>query len=92
MTSLETIKLLLSLRELILRNLRLQNLLDKLPELLVFVVEKHDQTSGLRVETAGDVLDGMLSDFLDTGVRDGEFVRELVDGAAVLDGVEEVCG
>lgn len=68
MTSLETVKLLLSLAELLGRNLRLQDLLDKLPELLVLVIEEDDKAGGLRVETAGDVGDGVVDDLLDAGV------------------------
>lgn len=91
-TSLETINLLLSLRELFLRNLRLQDLLDKLPELLVLIVEQDNNTSGLRVETAGDVKDVVSGNLLDTSIRDGDLVGDLVDGSAVLASLEEVHG
>lgn len=92
MTSLESIKLLLSLRELLLRNLRLQDLLDKLPELLVLVVEQDNNTSRLRVETAGNVKDVVSSNLLNTSIRDGDLVGDLVDGSAVLASLEEVHG
>jgi hypothetical protein len=90
MTSLESIKFLNSLRELVLRNLRLQHFLDKLPELLVFVIEQYNETSGLRIETVRDMLDVVSGDLLDTSVRDGDLVGQLVDGSAVLAGSEEV--
>lgn len=92
MTSLKSIKFLNSLRELVLRNLRLQYLLDKLPELLVFVIEQYNETSGLRVETVRDMLNVVSSDFLNTSVRDGDLVGQLVDGSAVFAGGEEVHG
>ena len=92
MTSLEPIKFLASLGELVFRNLRLQHFLDKLPELLVFVVEQDDNTCGLGVETARHVQDVVSSDFLNTSVRDGDFVGELVDSSAVFAGGEEVHG
>ena len=92
MTSLEPIKFLASLGELIFRNLRLQHLLHKLPELLVFVVEEDNDTCGLRVETARHVQNIVSSDFLNTSVRDGDFVGELVDSSAVFAGGEEVHG
>jgi hypothetical protein len=90
MGSLETIKLLLSLGELLLRHLRLQHFLDKLPELLVFVIEQNDKTSRCRVETVGDVKDVVFGKLLNTSVGDGDLVGQLVDGSTVLDGAEEV--
>lgn len=92
MTSLEAIELLLSLRELLLRNLRLQDLLDKFPELLVLVVEQDNNASGLRVETAGDVKDVVSGNLLNTSIRDGDLVGDLVDGSAVFASLEEVHG
>lgn len=92
MTSLEAIELLLGLRELLLGYLRLQALLGDLPELLVFLVEQNNDTSGLRVETAGNVKDVVLGNLLDTSVRDGDLVGQLVDGSAVLASLEEVHG
>ena len=68
MTSLEAVELLLGLSELLGRNLRLQDLFDKLPELLVLVIKQDDEAGGLRVETAGDVGDGVVDDLLDAGV------------------------
>lgn len=91
-TSLEAIELLLSLRELLLRNLRLQDLLDKFPELLVLIVKQDNNASGLRIETAGDVKDVVSSNLLNTSIRDGDLVGDLVDGSAVLASLEEVHG
>lgn len=48
--SLEHVELVLRGGELVLGHLRLQHLLDVLPELLVLFVEQHDKSSGLRVE------------------------------------------
>lgn len=90
MTSLEAIKFLHSLGVLIFGDLRLQDLLDKLPELLVFVVEQHDKTCRCRIETVRYVKDVVLGDLLDTSVGNGDLVGDLVDGSAVLAGVEEV--
>ena len=90
MTSLEAIQLLHSLGELILRNLGLQHLLDKLPELLVFVIEQHDKTCRCCVETVRHVKDVVFGNLLDTSIGDGDLVGDLVNGSAVLAGVEEV--
>jgi hypothetical protein len=90
MGSFETIKFLLSLGELLLRHLRLQHFLDKLPELLVFVIEQNNKTSGCRVEAVRDVEDVVFGKLLDTSVGDGDLVGQLVDGSTVLDCAEKV--
>jgi hypothetical protein len=88
-SSLEHVELLLSLGELVLGDLRLQDVLDVLPELLVLFIEENHETGRLRVEGRGNVLDGLGDNLLDTVVGDGEFIGEGVDGAAVARGVEE---
>jgi hypothetical protein len=92
MTSFKPIKPLLSLGELILGNLRLQNLLDHLPKQLVLVIEQHDNTDGLRVEARRDVQHVVFGNLLDTSIRNGDLVGELVDAATVLAGLEKVHG
>jgi hypothetical protein len=92
MTSLETIKFLLSLGELLFRHLRLQHFLDKLPELLVFVIEQNNKTGGCRIETVRDVKNVVSSQLLNASVGNGDFVGQLVDGSAVFAGAEEVHG
>lgn len=89
---LEAIELLLGLGELLLGHLRLQHLLDKLPELLVLVVEQDHDARGLRVEAAGHVEHAVLDNLLDAGVGNGDLVGDLVNGSAVLAGLEEVHG
>ena len=49
-------------------------------------------TGGLRVEGAGDVLDGVGYELFDAGVGDGGLVGQLVVGATGFGGVEEVLG
>jgi hypothetical protein len=90
MGSLEAIELLLSLGELVLRHLGLQHLLDKLPELLVFIIEQNNKTSRCRVETVRDVEDVVSSKLLNTSVGNGDLVGQLVDRSTVLDGTEEI--
>ena len=72
--------------------LHLVDLHDGVPELLVLLLEHDDEAGGLRVEGAGDVLDGVGDELLDAAVRDGGFVGQLVVGAAGLDGLEQVLG
>lgn len=90
MTGLEAIKFLHGLGVLVLRNLRLQDFLDKLPKLLVFLIEQHNKTCGCRVETVRHVQNVVFGDLLDTSIGNGDLVGDLVDGSAVLAGVEEV--
>jgi len=89
MSSLEHVQLLLRLWELVLWDLGLEDVLDKVPELLVLRVEQDHETGGLRVEGRRDVLDGLCDELLDAVVADGQFVGEGVDGAAVAHGFEE---
>lgn len=65
---------------------------DCRPELLVLVTKEDDDTGGLRVEGARGVEDGLFNDLLDLGIGDDGFIAELVNGASVLDGVEEFAG
>lgn len=61
---------------------------DGVPELLVLVAEDDDGARGLSVERRGRVLDRLLDNLLDVGVRDGEgLVGEAVVRAAGLGGV-----
>lgn len=48
-----------------------------------------DDTCGLTVEGAGDVLDGVGYELLDAVIGDGGFVGDLVEGAAGFDEFEE---
>ena len=56
----------------------------EIPQLLVLLVQQHDQPRGLRVEGAGDVVDGGVDQVFDLGVRDRGVFAEFVDGAPVL--------
>lgn len=88
-TSLEAVELLLGRWELVLGDLGLQDLLDELPELLVFLVEQDDDAGALRVEGRRDVLDGFGRELVDARVGDWDLGGELVAGAAVAHRVEE---
>lgn len=58
----------------------------------MLLVQQDDQAGGLSVEGAGDVGNGVVDELLDLGVRDGAVLAELVDGAAVLDRLQEAVG
>jgi hypothetical protein len=79
----------LSRRELVRGHNGLQHLGHKVPEGLVLLVQEDHEARRLRVEARGDVEDGLLGDFGDLLVGNGSVFVELVDGAAVLDGVQE---
>ena len=49
-------------------------------------------SGGLRVEGAGNVLDGVGDELFDAGVGDGGFVGQLVVSATGFGGVEEILG
>lgn len=89
MCSLEHVELLLGLGELVLGHLGLEDLLDKLPELLVLLVQEDNKACGLRVERRRNVLDGLGDELLDTLIGDGDLVGQGVDGAAVAHSIEE---
>ena len=78
--------------ELVGGQLHLVDLHDGIPELLVLFLEHDDDAGGLGVEGAGDVLDGVGDELLEAGVGDGRLVGQLVEGAAVFGGVEEILG
>ena len=73
----------------VLRDDGLEDVADNVPELVVLVLEKEDETGRLRVEGGGDVLDELGDDLLDTVVGDGRGLVEGVDAAAVGVGLEE---
>jgi hypothetical protein len=58
----------------------------------VLVAYEHDNACALRVEAAGHVQDGVLDDFLDARLGDGDLFVEGVDGATRGHGVEEGLG
>ena len=78
--------------ELVGRQLHLVDLHDGIPQLLVFFLQHHHHPRGLRVEGAGDVLDGVGDELFDAGVGNGGLVGRLVVGATGFGGVEEVLG
>ena len=67
-------------------------LLHNVPELVVTVLEQHDRTRGLDIIGRGRPFDGVADDLFDLGVWDGGGGGEGVDGAAVLDSLEEGVG
>lgn len=52
-------------------------------------VQKDHQSSGLRVERAGNVCDRRIDEILDLRVRDRARLAKIVDGAAVLGELDE---
>lgn len=67
----------------------LQLVLGDVPELLVLGAEQDDHPRALRVERGRAVRDGLLDQFDDFLLGDGQLLVQGVDGAAVLDGGEE---
>lgn len=61
-------------------------------DLLVLGVEEDDNAGRLGVEAGGDVEDDLVDDLDDLLVALGRLLVKLVDGTAVLDGVEESLG
>ena len=55
-------------------------------------VEQEDNTGRLRVEAGGDMEDDLVDELRDLLVALGRLLVELVDGTALLDGVEESLG
>lgn len=68
----------------------LEDVTDDVPELVVLVLQKENQTGGLRVERGGDIPDEVGDDLLNAVVGDGRGLVESVDAAAVGQSVEEV--
>jgi len=89
---LEAAELLLGCRPLSLRHHGLQRLANKVPKLVMVLVEQHHETGRLRVERRRDVLDESFDKFDNLLVGDGRLLVELVDAATVLDGVDEGLG
>ncbi len=81
-----------SVLPLVLRHVGLEDVAHDVPESVVVVFKEDDDAGGLRVEGRGDLLDGEAEQLLDCLVVDGGFLVELVDGAAVHDGVLEAGG
>ena len=69
-----------------------ESLGGQIPQAIVLLVQKNDQTSGLGVERAWDVQDRLVDKLLDLGVRHRAVLAELVDGAAVLSRLDETFG
>lgn len=59
------------------------------PELVVRAAGEVDDSSALGVEGRGHVQDGVLEDFLDAGVGDGDGLVERVDASSNGEGLEE---
>lgn len=78
--------------ELVLGHNSLQDIERQVPEFVMLGVEQHDEARGLGVERRRDVEHGLLDESCDLLVGDGGLLVELVDGAAVLDGLEEGLG
>jgi len=55
----------------------------------VLLVQNDDKASGLGVEGAGHMFDGLFDDFLNAGIGDWGAVLEGVDSAAALYRLEE---
>ena len=55
-------------------------------------VEQEDNAGRLRVEAGGDMKDDLVDELRDLLVALGRLLVELVDGTALLDGVEESLG
>lgn len=72
----------------------LPSLVRQVPELVVFVSEKNNSTSGLDVERGGGVFDCVVDDFKNTGVGDGWCwgLGEFVAGDAGLGCFEQLVG
>lgn len=62
------------------------------PQLVVLLVQQHDQPRRLRVEGAGHVLDGIGHELLDLRVRHGAVLAQLVVGAAGLGQLDQGVG
>ena len=73
----------------VLRHDGLEDVADDIPELVVLVLEKEDETGRLGVEGGRDVPDKLGDDLLNAVVGDGRGLVEGVDAAAVGDGLEE---
>lgn len=69
----------------------LEDLLGYVPELDVLLFQQDNHACGLGVEARGNVEEGFGDDLLDLRIRDRRFLLELVDGATVLDRLEERC-
>ena len=74
------------------RHRRHHRLLGNIPQLPVLVVEEDNRATGLDVEGARGVQDGVLDDVHDALFRDDGFGFDLHDGAADDGGVEERLG
>ena len=67
----------------------LQDILDNAPELVMLLLDEHNKTGRLRVEARRHVLDSLCNNLLESIVRDGRLLGEVVDGASVLDSLAE---
>lgn len=77
---------------LVLWDLRLQDLCSQGPKLLVIIVEKHDDASGLGVEGRGNVKDDLVDEVGNLLVALRGRLVQGVKSSALLDGVEESLG
>lgn len=78
--------------ELVRGQLHLVDLHDGIPQLLVLLLQHDHHAGGLRVEGAGDMLDGVGDELFDAGVGDGRLVGDLVVGTTAFGRVEEGLG
>jgi hypothetical protein len=77
----ETVDPLLRCRLAIFRNHRIQDILGKVPELSVFVVEEQNNSGGLRIERTWYTEDSVLDELLDPGIGDQTSVFNLVESS-----------
>lgn len=76
--------------ELVRRQHGLVDLRDHVPKLGVLLVQDDDDSGGLGVEGAGDMLDSLRDELLNAGVRNGGLILKSVVGPSMLDSFEEV--
>lgn len=77
---------------LVFRHMHLEDIAHHVPELVVVVLEEHDETSRLGIERAGGVLDRGLDDGFDAVVGDGSLLVQGINASSKLGGFEEfVC-
>ena len=89
--SLETVQFLLRAGVLLSWYDGLENLLSDIPKLDVLLFQQDNHSCRLGVEGRRDMEEGFGDDLLDLSIRDRRLLLELVNGAAILDRLEERC-
>lgn len=69
--------------------MRLEDIPDDIPELVMVVLQQHHQPGGLRVERGWDLFQRGADYLFNLGVCDGTLFVEGVDAATEVDGVLE---